>query len=104
MQVDTACITVYCSCCRANHNSKVKGHTVTLEEFNAEVAEAEERFCEAEVAPQTRFFEAEGCDEPATVQGEDGGWYCEAHDPARGEPDPDVVRDAPDYWLDNYGD
>ena len=73
--------------------------------FEAEVAEAEDRYCEAQTAPQTMFFEAEGCDEPATVQGPDGSWYCRAHDPENGEPDPDEGRDMErDYWLDDMGD
>lgn len=79
---------------------------MTLEEFNAEVAESEERYCEAQTAPQTMFFEAEGCDEVATVQGPDGSWFCRAHDPEN-EPDPDAAwdaRDEPDYWLDDMGD
>ena len=77
---------------------------MTLEEFNAEVAEAEEKFCSAEVRGATRIDPAEYCENEATVQDAGGDWFCPLHDPDN-EPDWDQrAEDAADWWLDNHGD
>jgi hypothetical protein len=75
--------------------------------FDAEHAEAEERYCDAEIYPQTRWDQASYCEDDATVQGDDGGWYCPVHDPARWDdgPDPDQDRDDyRDWWDDSHLD
>jgi hypothetical protein len=75
-----------------------------LKIHNAEVAEAEEQYCVAEVRGATRIDPAEYCENEATVQDDNGEWYCPLHDPDN-EPDFDQrAEDAADWWLDEVGD
>ena len=79
--------------------------TDTKAVFDAEIAQAEERYCDAQVRGATYIDPAEYCENEAEAEGDDGGWYCAGHNPANYEPDPDVERD---YWddghLDDMGD
>ena len=61
--------------------------------FDAEIAQAEERYCDAQVRGATYIDPAEYCEDEATHEGDDGGWYCDAHQ--ADEPDPDRDRTGP---------
>jgi hypothetical protein len=77
--------------------------TDTKAVFDAEVAEAEERYCDAQVRGATYIDPAEYCEDEATHEGDDGGWYCDAHQ--ADEPDPDRDRDDyRDWWDDSHLD